>query len=93
MIYGICQSCLRVRSFFNEEAAYSARCDCGATPEQGDSYCACEACRADAERLIAGERNPKLCGIDEGVDLTTWSLSNGISQILGARQGDRGSAS
>ena len=85
MIFGICQNCLRVRAFPSAEEAHKTDCLCGATQDQGDSYCACEACSADAVRLLAGERNPKRCGIDEAVDLSTWTPSKGLSESLGAR--------
>lgn len=93
MINAICQNCLRVRAFSCHKEAHSTDCECGATQDQGSSYCACEACSSDAERLLAGERNPKLCGIDEGVDLSRWTPGKGLSEFLGARPGDRGSAS
>jgi hypothetical protein len=75
----LCNSCLRVKVFTQYEEAHTTDCECGATAENADAYCACEGCQQSIKDLEKGGRNAAtVSGMHHAFKTENWTPERGI---------------
>jgi hypothetical protein len=76
----LCNTCLRVKEFFTYAQAHSTDCQCGATAEKAEAFCACPGCQQTALDLERGGRcAASVSGTFENFKLTSWSAEAGAA--------------
>jgi hypothetical protein len=75
-VEGLCQNCLRVRSFGCYEVAAAAVC-----PGCGGGMCPCDGCKTTIARLRDGERDPAHLGLLSPI--AGWTEQDGATEPEG----------